>query len=107
MAAVDDGDHQPLEKLAQLTQLVPDLGGKLAGGTQDERLWLAERKVNPLENGDAEGTGFTGAGRGLGDDIPPLQSGLDRLLLNLGHFSKAHRLNRPQNVVGEGKGAII
>lgn len=55
---VTDGDNDLLDLLSQLT-----------GRGQDEGLARLEIGVDLLEGGDREGSGLTGTGLGLGDDV--------------------------------------
>ena len=71
--------HQPHPLVAHrhLPHLLGDLHGQLTGGGQDHRLHRLALRVDALDDGDAEGHGLTGAGRGLGDHVLPRQHGGD------------------------------
>jgi hypothetical protein len=55
---VTDGDDDLLDLLGQLT-----------GGSEDESLASLDLGVDLLESRDGEGSGLTGTGLGLGDNI--------------------------------------
>ena len=67
--------HQPHALVAHgdVPHLVGVLHGKLPGGGEDDGLYRLALRVDALDDGDAEGHGLTGAGRGLGDDVLPRQ----------------------------------
>ena len=77
-------------KVGEVGQLLSDLLGKLPGGCHDDGLRVFVFRLDMLHHRDAKGTGLTGAGGCLGDDIMPCQHEGDGLFLNLGHFGKAH-----------------
>ena len=88
-AAVREAASDSLQKIKHRL-LLGDLLGQLPGRSHDNGLRGLEGGVDVLRHRDAEGTGLTGAGGCLGDDIMPGQHEGDGLFLNLGHFGKAH-----------------
>ena len=79
-------------------QVLGNLLGQLAGGAQDDSLGLQAGGVHLGQDGDAECHGFAGAGGGLGNHIVAVQHQRDGLLLDLGHFGKAHGLRSLQDL---------
>ncbi|GAO51261.1 hypothetical protein G7K_5367-t1 [Saitoella complicata NRRL Y-17804] len=68
---VSDSDNDLLDLLSQLT-----------GRGQDQSLALLDGDVDGLEDRDGEGSGLTGTGLSLGDDIVTLEDGENGTLLN-------------------------
>ena len=70
-AAVEGGDAAT-PGAGQRGQLPLDLGGQLAGGDQDQALGPAGLGLaDQGDEGDAEGEGLAGAGRGAAADVAP------------------------------------
>ena len=97
-AAVYADDLDVRQELRQVLQVLGDLLGQLAGGAQDDSLGLQAGGVHLGQDGDAERHGFAGAGGGLGNHIVAVQHQRDGLLLDLGHFGKAHGLRSLQDL---------
>jgi hypothetical protein len=66
--AEDWGDLQS-PGLRDRAQLVDDLLGELAGGSEDERRGAARVGLDPLGHGDAEGERLARPGRRLDEDV--------------------------------------
>ena len=98
LAAVDDQRLYFRQKLGQVVQIVADLGGKLAGRSENNCLNLRKCRVDLFDQRNAKGTGFSGAGRGFGDDVLAFEHRRNRLLLDFGHLMKSQRFGRLQNL---------
>ena len=61
-----------------------DLLGKLTGGGEDKSLSTLDVRVELLEDGNREGSGFSGTRLSLSDDIVSLDDGDNSTLLNSG-----------------------
>ena len=88
--AVHAGHLHLGHKVGEVSQLLGDLLRQLTGRGQNDGLRVFIFRLDMLHHRDAEGTGLTGAGGCLGDDIMPCQHEGDGLFLDLGHFGKAH-----------------
>ena len=107
LTAVETDHAHALFKGAQVTQLVLDLDGQLAGGGQDQSLDLSQLRVDVLHHGDAEGKGLTGAGRSLGNDVLPLHEEGDGAGLDGGGGDVALLLNGPHQFCGQTELGIL
>ena len=82
-------------------ELVGDLNGQLPGGGQDDRLDGVVLRVYVLNDGDAVGKGFAGAGGGLGDDVLPGHHGRDAARLDGGGDLQLPPLDGPHDLRGQ------
>lgn len=75
---------------AEAVDFFADLDGKLAGGAEDQHLWVELLDIQFRECGQGESGGFSGAGGGESEDVLAEKGGRD-----------AHRLNRRGALVAE------
>ena len=80
--AANGGVGHNVHKVAERNNDLLDLGGEFAGGGQHQGLALVQRRVDLLQNRDAEGGGLAGAGLGLGNDVVVSEHGQDGALLD-------------------------
>jgi len=59
-----------------------DLSSQLSGWGEDESLGFSDVGVDGLEDGNGEGSGFTGSGLSLSDDVSSFGDGEDGSLLD-------------------------
>ena len=100
LSAVEHHGPDPLLEFTQVPQLLHDLDGQLPGGGQHQALDGVRRRVHVLYHGDAEGKGLAGAGRGLGDHVPPLHKIGDGPALDGGGLDVALLFNGPHQFGG-------
>ena len=107
LAAVYRHDGKARDVFAQLADLLGDLQAKLPRGAKDDPLHIPFLRIDALHHRYAEGAGFAGPGGGLGNDLPARQQFRDRLLLDLGHFGKAHLRNAFFDFLPDGQFLIV
>ena len=100
-AAVQAHRAHTLLELAQIAQLVLNLNGQLAGGSQHQSQNIGGFGVDVLHHGNAEGIGLAGAGGRLGNNVLPLQKIRDRATLYGGGLLIALLGQRLHNRLGQ------
>ena len=100
-AAVDRGDANAGDVLANLAQLFADLDGQLARGRQNQRLGVRLRLVDALDQRNTERGRLAGAGLSLPDHVAALEQQRDDPRLDLCRPTETHRGDGPIDLVGE------
>ncbi len=107
------GQHQHLEvgnAAGQLAQLLADLVGKFAGGAQHQRLGADQRRVEPVQQAQAEGGGLAAAGRRLRDHVAPGEDRGQAFGLDRGHLRVAdgfHALLQARRQAQAGEVSVV
>ncbi|MCW0450357.1 hypothetical protein NB706_003191 [Xanthomonas sacchari] len=91
----------------QLAQLLADLVGQFAGRAQHQRLRAAQRRIQLVQQAQAERRGLAAAGRRLHDDVLAGQDRRQALLLHRGHAGVAERVDAGRERRGKGEGGEI
>jgi hypothetical protein len=99
--ATEDGDDVDALALAVGADRLGHLDAQLTRRGEDQRLHLADRRIDVLEDGQAEGRGLAGAGLRLADHVPPLEHRRDRLLLDRAGLLVAHILQGEERALGK------
>ena len=107
LPAIHGHDGKAGDIFAQLLQLLGDLQAELPGGAQDDPLHIAFFRLDALHHRHTEGTGLTGTGGGLGNDLLVGQQLRDRFLLDLGHLGKAHLRYGLLHLLADGQFLVI
>ena len=74
-AAVDGQDGESVDVLRVVGEVAGNLQAEFAGGRENQRLRLAQRAVDALYHGQAEGSRLTRTGLGQSHQVGPLRSG--------------------------------
>ena len=98
LSAIDRHDLDLRQEKGELPQLFGDLGAKLPGRAEDDRLHLVCLRVDLLDDRHAKCAGLAGPGGRLGNDLVSLHHHRDRFFLYLGHLGKSHPVNRFLNL---------
>ncbi len=99
--AAEDGDDVDVEVLGVGAQRLRHLDAELAGRRQDDRLGLVVRRVEVLEQRQAEGGRLTGPGLRLADHVVAGEQLRDRLLLDRRRLLVAELVERGGDVLVE------
>ncbi len=91
--AAVDGDGAHATEAADPRDLVLHLDAELAGRGQDQRLDVGARRLDLLDDRDAEGGGLAGPGLRLADEVLATPQRRDGAILDLGGRHEAHRLD--------------
>jgi hypothetical protein len=91
----------------QLAQLLANLVGQFAGRAQHQRLRAGQRRVQPVQQAQAERRGLAAAGGRLHDDVAAGQDRRQALRLHRGHRRVAERVDARRQRRGEGQGVEI
>ena len=84
---------------SDLADLFGDLDAQFPRRGHDKRLYMAVFFIQGLDDGNAEGCGFTRARLGLPDDVLPCKGQRDGALLDRGRFFEPHIFQGRQNFI--------
>ena len=87
--------------LADFLDLQVYLHRELPGRAEHQSLNLASADVDLVDHRNAEGSGFSGTGSGLHDEILTIEQDGQRLLLDIGRRGVAHVGDRLKQIFGE------